>query len=111
MKSAKELEIQEKLGRIKGLIAGVVIQSLDDYQAELKAGGIIHAEMSEPGRWLLSDERNPWQFVWACDVLGFDPNGIRMRLNTRSLLSEMRRMRDAQSRYARRRMQAEMERP
>lgn len=73
------------------LICAIIIQAVEDYQAQLLKTGVEEAAASRVGRWLLSEKLDGHgNFPHLCEMLERDPARLRSRLNTRNLLQEMR---------------------
>ena len=89
--------------RHKAIWSAVILQAISDYQRELRAGGIHHAEKSEPGQYFLSNSNRHGGFIWVCSVFDISPDNIRNRLNTRELMAEMKKAYTAQLKHMKKR--------
>lgn len=75
----------------KRLLSKVVTQAVEDYQLELKKGGIQAAQGSRVGRWLLETRPDGHgNFPHICELMGLAHERLQTRLNTRDLMHQMR---------------------
>jgi hypothetical protein len=50
----------------------------------------IKAMDEEPAQWLLSDNQEPFSFLWCCSILDINPDFILVKMNKPRLLKELR---------------------
>ena len=79
------------------LVSAVVMQAINDYVApweQMKGGGkkaeakkaAVRNMSEEAGRWLMSDDRRAFGFVWCCMVLDVAPDRLRISMGDREHL-------------------------
>jgi hypothetical protein len=72
----------EQIAFHRGLVAAVILQAVRDHQANLRQMPPDVAATLEPARWVYSDDRRPFGFVWCCALLDLAPGGLRGALNS-----------------------------
>jgi hypothetical protein len=69
----------------RDLIIGILSRALEDLNGNVT--GVLPKEKSriqlDAARWIRSNRRKPFSFLWICDQLDLNASGIRERLRLR----------------------------
>ena len=94
------MDEQEQAKRCMNLVTAVALQAITDHQDCVRRLGVERAMLKEPARWIMSDDEQPFGFVWCCGELDFAPDRLRMVMNTVDLMRAARERRKQQNKQA-----------
>ena len=72
------------------LVVAALLQGLEDHNENVTKLGADQAAMCEPGRWLASDRKTPFSYLWCCETLGLAPDRIRFTAYRPGFIREAR---------------------
>mgnify|MGYP007004458073 CR=1 FL=1 len=79
VEAMKDNEVQAK--RCTNLIVAVIINAISDYErAGFHMKSAYKALESEPARWILSDRKTPFSFIWCCEQVNLAPHRLRSQM-------------------------------